>query len=566
MKKTIRHISRWSVLLVLANGLCIAQGVKSSRPSATGKSDLPQAIGSRPEEIRDEQLKTLRTSTLTRTVDNIKKINEPALRISARIQILKFIALDMPLSEEARTLADRLGGDALVDFSEHADEIMPALSDNLLSNLAVWIKNYQPSLGDKLEALEKARMKGKDSQNIRNLMALPGGDVLAAQRIAQSLDAGEEIPVLVIYLKDLIEGNSQEVGPLFSKILDAAAQGRLSFDTLLSVSDLYLELQTPVALKQRFIRTVLARTQPYNFDKEPASQSAFSLLTNLLPFIQKFAPELYGQALSQRQVIYAAFNQEQKADQERSKRLRESSTPAEDLIAEADTMKPSSKRNELLAEAAQMARDKKNFSVCLSAVSKLDLDVTGISADFWKNWNDQFITEFVKAVLAENKPAFAEKGIEYFSAPYAKVGALALAMQYAVKDADTPSARRLLTYARKTAAAATDNVEKAKAFLLLTAASDQVDNAVKSELLESAIKALNNVSIPDPGDAKPYQRYVWKLNGAEYQVMGRFKDLAKSSDEEALTLVETIDKPESRTFALLGILQGMRELSLVKQN
>jgi hypothetical protein len=59
---------------------------------------------------------------------------------------------------------------------------------------------------------------------------------------------------------------------------------------------------------------------------------------------------------------------------------------------------------------------------------------------------------------------------------------------------------------------------------------------------------------------------VWKLNGAEYQVMGRFKALAKSSNEEALTLVESIDKAESRTFALLGILQGMRELSLAKQD
>jgi hypothetical protein len=566
MKNAIQHISRLSVLLVVTHGLCVAQAVKSPPSSATGKSEPTKVTGTGPGDIREEQLKTLRISTLTRTVDNIKKINEPALRISARIQILKYLALDMPLADEAKTLADRLGADALADFSEHYDEIMPALSENLLSNLAVWIRNYEPSLGDKLEALEKTRMKGKDSQNIRNLMALPGGDALAARQIAQSLEAGEDIPVLIIYLKDLIEGGSPEVGPLLSKILDAAAQGRVSFDTLLSVSDLYLEPQTPVALTQRFIRTVLARTQPYNFDKQPASQSAFTLLTNLLPAIQKFAPELYGQALSQRQVLYAAFNQEQKADQERSKRLRESSTPAEDLIAEADTMKPSSKRNELLAEAAQMARDKKIFSVCLTAVSKLDLEVAGISADFWKNWNDQFITEFVKAVLAEKKPAFAEKGIEYVNAPYAKVGALAMVMQYAAKDGDNAAARRLLAQARKAAAAASDNVEKAKAFLLLTATSDQVDEAGKTELIESAIKALNNVAMPDPGDAKLYQRYVWKLNGAEYQVMGRFKALAKSSNEEALTLVESIDKAESRTFALLGILQGMRELSLAKQD
>ena len=568
MKNPIQHISRLSVLLVLAHSLSVAQGIKSPPPSDTSKSESRRVTKTEQEqEMREEQLRTLRTSTLTRTVDSVTKMDEPALRISARIQILKYLALDMPLSEEDKTLANRLGADALVDFSEHADEIMPALSESLLSNLAVWIKNYQPSLGDKLEALEKAKMKGKESQNIRNLMALPGGDVLAAQRIAQSLEEGKDLPVLILYLNDLIAGDSQEVRPLLSKVLEAAAQGRLSFETLHSVSDLYLQPQTPAALTQGFIRMVVARTQPFNFDKEPASQSAYYLLTNLLPAIQKFAPELYGQAANQRQVIYAAFNRDQKADEERNKRLRESSSPAEDLVAEADETKPASKRNELLAQAAQLARENKKFSVCLEAVAKLDLDVAGVSADFWRNWSDQFINEFVKAVLAEKKPEFAEKGIEHISAPYAKVGGLAMVMQYWVKGGDIVSARRLLAQGRKAAGAATDNVEKAKAFLLLTAASDQADNAGKSELLESAIKALNSVSMPERGDdLRPYQRYVWKLNGAEYQVAGRFKDLAKSSNEEALTLIERIDKAESRAFALLGVLQGMRDLSLSRRD
>ena len=167
----------------------------------------------------------------------------------------------------------------------------------------------------------------------------------------------------------------------------------------------------------------------------------------------------------------------------------------------------------------------------------------------------------------EKKPELAEKATEHVSAPYAKVGALVMIMQYWVKGDDSASARRLLTQARKSAGAATDYVERAKAFLLLTGASDKVDSAGKIELLESAIKALNSVSMPERGDdSRPYQKYVWKLNGAEYQVAGRFQELAKINSEEALTLVERIDKPESRTFALLGVLQGMREPSLSKRD
>ena len=567
MKNTIQHIIRWGVVLVLAHSLSVAQGIKTPAPSDTSKGESKKITKTEPgQEMRGEQLKTLRMSTLTRTVDSIKKMDEPALRISARNEVLKYLTLDTTLSDEDKGLASNIARDALVDFNEHAEEIMPSLGEYLFNNLAVWIRKYQPSLSERLEALEKTKMKGKDSQSIRALMALPGGDVLAAQRITQSLEEGKDIPVLILYLNDLIANNSQEVEPLLSKILETAAQGRLSFDTLLSVSDLYLQPQTPLVLEQRFLATVVARTQPFNLDKEPGSQSAYYLLTNLLPAIQKLVPELYGQALNQRQVIYATFNREQVANEERSKRLSESSSPVEDLIAEAVETKSKSKRNELLAQAGQLALVGKKFPMCLEIVAKLDLDVAGISLDFWRNWNDQFIRDFVRAVLEGKNPGLAEKGTEYVSAPYAKVETLAMVMQYWVKNGDNASARRLLTQARKAAGTATDYVEKAKAFLLLNAKSNHADSAEKIELLESAIKALNNVSMPERGDdLRPYQRYVWKLNGAEYQVTKQFQDLAKNSNEEALILVERIDKPESRTFALLGILQGMRDLSLSKK-
>lgn len=566
MKNTIQHISRLIFVLVLAHSLSVAQGTKTLLPSDTSKGESRKITKTEQErQMRGGQLKMLRNSTLIRTVDSIKKIDEPALRISARNEVLQYLTLDA-VSEEDKTLATIIARDALADFSEHADEIMPSLGEYLFSNLAAWIRKYQPSLSEKLEALEKTKMKGKDSQSIRALMALPGGDVQAARRITQYLEEGKDIPVLVLYLNEMIAGNSQEVGPLLSKILEVVAQGRLSFDALLSVSDLYLQPQTPLVLKQRFLATVVARTQPFNLDKEPASQSAYYLLTNLLPAIQEVMPELYSQAVNQRLVIYGAFNREQLANEERTKRLSERPFPIEDLIAEAEETKSKLKRNQLLAEAAQMAMEGKKFPLGLEAVSKLDLDAPGISADFWRNWNDQFLRGFVKAVLAEKKPELAEQGAGRVSAPYAKVQSLAMVIQYWAKAADDASARRLLNQSRKAANAATDYVEKAKAFLLLSAVSNQADGSEKMELLESAIKALNSVSLPERGDdLRSYQTYVWKLNGAEYQLTKHFQDLTKNSDEEALMLVERIDKPDSRTFALLGILQGIRDLSQSKR-
>lgn len=439
---------------------------------------------------------------------------------------------------------------------------MPSLAQYLFSDFAAWTKKYQPALSESVETLEKIKMKGKDLQEIHALMAQPGGDVVAAQQIAQYLDQGQDIPVLVLYLNQLIAANSQAVTPLLSKIIEVAAQGQLSFETLLSVSDIYLRPQTPPALQQGFLRMVIARTQPFNLEKEPASQSAYYLLTNLLPAIKQVVPELYSQAVNQRLVVYASFNKDQVADEQRDEQLSESSSASEDLIAEADQTPSKSQRNQLLSQAAQWAMQKKKFPLCLEAIEKLDLDTPGITADFWTNWNDQFVRDFVNAVLAEKKPELAEQGTGHVVGPYAKVQSLVMISQYWTKAHDNSSARRLLMQARKVADDATDYVAKAKAFLLLSALPNQTDSSEKTELVESAIKALNSVSIPDRGDdLRPYQAYVWKLNGVESQVVTQFKDLTRNGSEEALTLVERIDKPESRTFALLGILQGMRDLS-----
>jgi hypothetical protein len=561
--KTIQLLSRLIFVLLFVSGLAIAQGAKTSSPLDSDKVQARKSVHTGEEqEAREEKVKTLRMSTLTRTIDSIKKIDEPALRISARNALLKYLIVNRTLPEQDATLAGNIARDSLADFNEHFEAIMPSLAEYLFSDLAVWIKEYQPALNETIDALEKTKLKGRDSHSIQALMALPGGDVLAAQRITQLLEAGKEVPVLVLYLNDLIAHNSQEVMPLLATIVDVAAQGRLPFETLLSISDLYIQPQTPLVLKQRFVRMVVARTQPFNLEKEPASQSAYYLLTNLLPTIKQAVPELYSQAVSQRLVVYASFTKEQLADEQRSKRLSESSSLIEDLLSEADQTKPKLKRNQLLAQAAQLAMQNKRFALCLEAVEKLDLDAPGISADFWTDWNDQFVRDFVKTVLAEKKPELAEQGTEHISGPYAKVQSLVMIIQYWMKVEDTANTRRLLTQARKAADIAPDCVDRAKAFFLLSTLFSQTDSSDKMELLESAIKALNSVSLPERGDdLKRYQTSVWRLNGVEYQVATQFKDLTKNGTEEALTLLERIDKPESRTFALLGILHGLRDLS-----
>src|SRR3954470_19055118 len=101
MKKTIQNIGRLCCLLALTQGLTIAQSMqtpKSAAPRGNTKSAKPDAE-------QTARLQALRLSTLTRTMDSIKKIDEPALRISARNEMLKYLTADGVLSEDDSALA-----------------------------------------------------------------------------------------------------------------------------------------------------------------------------------------------------------------------------------------------------------------------------------------------------------------------------------------------------------------------------------------------------------------------------------------------------------------------------
>src|ERR1043165_3837336 len=237
MKKSLQHLGRLSVVLLVAQSLSFAQAIKPG-PANAGRVEVKKGNKTEQQNARDEQqLKTLQMSTLSRTLDTIKKINEPALRISARNALLNYLTADGNFSEEDKNISAGLVRDSLADFNDHFEEMMPSLAQFLFSDFAVWIKKYQPASSEGVEALEKTKLKGKDLQDIRALMAQPGGDVAAPQQITQDLGGGQDIPILILDFDDLIARNSQALTVLQRRHDAVAAQGQLSFETLLSVSD-----------------------------------------------------------------------------------------------------------------------------------------------------------------------------------------------------------------------------------------------------------------------------------------------------------------------------------------
>ena len=555
-----RNLQRFIVFYLLV--------IYVSAPVGAQKKNVPDRPARKSDDaesrsLRQQQLHILHENLLSRTLDAIKKMDEVALRLSARNQILAYLWESKILSDKHLSLKRNLALDAISDLNNHHVEIPQFMLDYLSADLAALIEKHHPDLTEKLQMAKEAAKSDNQAVNIRSLFELKNGDQLAAARIRQLLAQGDDVKELHFWLADLGKQKSREFEPLLREVIVIAERGpQISFETLLWLNPVYFHSEIPQLLQKSFAAMILTRTQPVNFIVTPAPQTAYELLNGALPHIQQLLPEVYEQAMRQSLVLRATVNQAQLAGEERRKRLRDSLNPIEDLVREAETTKTKTERNDLLVEAAQIALRKKEFSTCLDIVAKLDVElaVPG-QPDFWRDWSSQFLKQLVANAVAAKELEIAEKAAFGMTTSLVKVQAVALIMRHWSEAGDKGSAHRLLSEAIKIAESISGEFEKAKAFLLLSIRCEQVDESKKAQLLLSSIKALNSSNKPTtPRDQQPYQEYLRNLNNTGYQVIRGFKELTTKDENAAISLIDQVYKTDLRTFALIGILSGLNDL------
>jgi hypothetical protein len=328
------------------------------------------------------------------------------------------------------------------------------------------------------------------------------------------------------------------------------------------VSPIYFHPDVPRSLQKNFAAMILSRTQPVNFSVTGPPILAYELLTGALPHIQNLLPDNYERAVSQSLVLRTTIDRTQLAGEERSKRLKESQSPIEDLVQEAETAKTKSERNELLAEAAELALQKKKFNTCLDIVAKLDLEITVLDqVRFWQGWKNQFLKKVVKSAMVARELESAERAALGMTASLAKVQAIASIVRYSSETGEKGAAHKLLVEAFKVSESISDVFEKAKSFILLSIICDEVDESKKAQLLISAVKVLNDLNKPTTRrDQEPYQEYLRNLDSTGYQIIRGFKALTVSDPDVGIALADQLHKPDLRPFALIGILTGLNDL------
>jgi len=553
-------MQRFISLFVLAIYFCAPIGAQKKNP---GKRSATEAAAAEARRLRTQQLLILHEDLLSRTLDSFKRMDEVALRLSVRTQLLAYLWESKTLSGKHVSLKRKLALDAIADLNDHHLEMPRFMRDYLLADLAAQIEKHQPDLTEKLNAVKEAGKIGRESLNISSLFELKNGDVLAAAKIRQLLAQGDDLRGLNFWLDDLREQKSGEFEPLLREVIAIAERGpQISFETLFWLMPVCFHSDVPQPLQRGFAAMILSRTQPANFAVTPAPQSAYELLAGALSQIRRLLPEHYEQAVGQSLILRTSINQTQLASEERNKRLKESENPVEDLVREAEDAKTKGERNELLAEAAETALIKEKFDACLDVLSRMDLDINVPShPGFWRNWSGQFLKKFVKSAMAAKELEIAEKAALGMTASLAKIEAVASLIRHWSKTGEKGRAHRLLVEAIKVTDSVSDDFEKAKSLILLSIICDQVDESKKAQLLLSSVKALNSLDKPTtPRDQELYQQYVRKLDQTGHHVIRGFKALTATDENAAIALVDQLQGSDLRPFALIGILSGLTDL------
>ena len=554
------RVQRFIGLFVLAIYFWAPVNAQKKNPE---KRSATESAAAEERSLRTQQLLILHEDLLSRTLDSIKKMDEVALRLSVRTQLLAYLWESRTLSGKHVSLKRRLALDAIADLDDHHREMPRFMLDYLLADLAAQIEKYQPDLTEKLKAVKEAGKIGRESLSISSLLELKNGDVLAVAKIRQLLAQGNDVRGLNFWLDDLREQRSVQFEPLLREVIAIAEHGpQISFETLFWLIPVCFHSDVPPSLQRSFAAMVLTRTQPANFAVTPAPQSAYQLLAGALPQIERVLPEHYEQAVGQSLILRASINQMQLANEERNKRLKESKNPIEDLVREAEAAKTKAERNELLAEAAETALTKEKFDMCLDVLSRMNLEVNIPGhPGAWQNWSSQFVKKFVKSAMAAKELEIAEKAALGMTASLAKVEVVALLIRHWTKAGERGSAHRLLIEAIKVADSVSDDFEKAKSLILLSIICDQVDESKKAQLVLSSVKALNGLNKPTtPRDQESYQEYVHKLDQTGYQMIRGFKALTVSDENAGIALMGQLQGSDLRPFALIGILAGLTDL------
>lgn len=488
---------------------------------------------------------------LERQLEAVDSVNEPALRIFLRLKIAAYLLKNPPSAVNSES-AVKAAEAALADLRAHEDEIPPQYVDLFRRELIAQLKTHAPK-SEALSSEESNLNRRTDFEVAYSMLGQEKGVDKAVDIARQTIASGKDPGTIIVpFLRRLEKVNPAAVPQLLEKVVigEEEHSGSISTGTLFTLKHLFLREQTAPELQRRYLTVVINRAG--DPDASLASVvNTYTILADVLPVVEKHAPDLYGSASIRLSDLAARLPSGTRERIAINKRVSQSSDPLAQLLAESSTASDPSVKDDLQIEAAQLALERGHIETAIGLVTKLQP-----KSDATRLWRDQFIEGAVGRAIDKGDVAAAKYGADRIQSPAIRSSALQKVALYLQASNDFVGARDTLNAALKLTEASTNTADKAVALLDLALSFLKIDNQRASELARRAVNVINASSVVAP-DAKvgsqEQLRNADNLLKIAYKLIPAFQAFGATDEPTASWLARDIQRPELRITATLGV-------------
>lgn len=504
--------------------------------------------------------------------DQVKSIKEPMLRIFFKLKLVTLLWNDKYRSTSSLA-PELLVIEALDDLKAHESKMPAMYVKSFRAELLGLVQLYAPALFADIGKQSKTKVNDDSDQLdvAHSLLGKNGGVTSAVETVRHILNnknnKSDLKGSLFFFLFKLEKEQPTEFLSLLAEILSVAEQnpGRISVESLFWLKMFYLRDNSSAQLKARFIDTAVGTIEAGLNHPDQDQSYSYQLLSFLSFMVRNSQPSLYIRINNLMAALNGSIPKKTRDWMDLQSRIEQSSDPLNELMREADLSNDSSIKQELLIQAAQLAKSKGQLKLAVELADKIE-----------KNrllWRDQFLSEIVDQGIQTKDPDFAYSVACKIDSISSRTNAIRKVVAYLSKSNDVGRARELLNSAVTQINSSKNSMEKIRSLLFVAAAFIKIDEGLVIETTQAAIKVSNDILRTKPEDSRESEArksYDQSMIEIASGLIPLFRYIAAGDEFRAYGLASDFQNKEMSAAAIFGACSGIlardKEVKSKEQN
>jgi hypothetical protein len=460
------------------------------------------------EALRTVPVRKIAMEAFRDVTGEVKTMNDPYLRLNLSLLLVRFMAKNDSLRAGREEIIKGLVTDGISDLSKSKEKFPDGMYRFLRREYESLAKEhsveFKPEMSSEKEKETASEKNATNDLDIALSMLRSGRAEAATELVIRYLGNPEsrEEKFKLLMFADTLQGIApQQTAELLTKVLGSGGRNLpvVGTGTLLSLKGLYTGPQVSVDMRRSYVSLLLAliendfagKNQPVGTGNE-----AYVILNGMMPLIQRIGPDLYDRAHYVLQLVGNVASKEIQDDISLDERVRSSTDPVELLLNEAKLSRTAERKQELVARAAQLARDKGKVEQAIDIISSDDNPPTKWSLSF----REEFLSEITSRAIGDENFELARRSLSKMKRMNTRI---ALLQRLAIKLHNTgrvSEAIEVMDEASTLVEKIDDRFEKAEGRHSLVRGYQIVDKARAYQATQMAVKATNFVDVKALGE------------------------------------------------------------------